>query len=99
MREFLHPDLNTIKVEQVLYALSDPTRLTIVKRLYESEEQSCAIFEDLGKKSNLSHHYRTLRECGLIHIRRDGRHSYMKLRHEELNQRFPGLLKSVVEAQ
>ncbi|GGL61911.1 ArsR/SmtB family transcription factor [Sporolactobacillus putidus] len=99
MREFFHPDLNDIKVEQVLYALSDPTRLAIVKRLYESGEQSCARFEDLGKKSNLSHHYRTLRECGLIYIRRDGRHSYMTLRQEEMNQRFPGFLESVVKAQ
>ncbi|MFB6467413.1 ArsR/SmtB family transcription factor [Cytobacillus sp. Hz8] len=99
MREFFHPDLDGIKVEQVLYALSDPIRLTVVKRLYKSGEQSCAVFEDLGKKSNLSHHYRTLRECGLIHIKRDGRHSYMTLRQKEMNQRFPGLLESVVKAK
>lgn len=99
MREFFHPDINELKIEQVLYALSDPIRLTIVKRLYECGEQSCAVFEDLGLKSNLSHHYRTLREYGIIFVRRDGRHSYMTLRKEELDSRFPGLLDSILKAK
>lgn len=99
MREFFHPDINELKIEQVLYALSDPIRLTIVNRLYEYGEQSCAVFEDLGLKSNLSHHYRTLREYGIIFVRRDGRHSYMTLRKEELDSRFPGLLDSILKAK
>lgn len=98
MREFFHPSLNDIKIEQVLFALSDPIRLQITQRLYKYGEQSCTTFEDLGLKSNLSHHYRTLREYGIVFVRPDGRHSYMSLRKKELDSRFPGLLDSIVKA-
>ena len=99
MREFFHPNLKDIKIEQVLYALSDPIRLEIARRLHAGGEQSCAVFEDLGQKSNLSHHYRTLREYGIVFVRRDGRHSYMSLRQEDLNARFPGLIDSILRAE
>lgn len=60
-------DLNKVTLTQILKSLSDPIRLEIVTKLFkESKECSCAIFNDLGKKSNLSQHYRNLRLNGLI---------------------------------
>ncbi|WP_100487329.1 ArsR/SmtB family transcription factor [Sporolactobacillus pectinivorans] len=100
MRPLIHPNIEDINLEQLLYALSDPTRLQIVTRLYNNQgEQSCSHFEDLGKKSNLSHHYRTLRENGLIHIRRNGRNSFLSLRKTELNKYFPNLIGSIMNIQ
>lgn len=66
-------DLNKVTLTQILKSLSDPIRLEIVTKLFkESKECSCAIFNDLGKKSNLSQHYRNLRLNGLISVRHFG---------------------------
>lgn len=90
-------DINKVTLTQVLKSLSDPTRLEIVSTLFkESQECSCEIFNALGKKSNLSQHYRNLRLNGLISIRRSGVHSYLTLRQEELDKRFPGLLRNII---
>lgn len=90
-------DIDKLTLTQVLKSLSDPTRLEIVSALFkENQECSCEIFSDLGKKSNLSQHYRNLRLNGLISIRRSGVHSYLTLRKEELNQKFPHLLRTIV---
>ena len=90
-------DISQVTLTQILKSLSDPIRLEIVARLFEANQEcSCEIFNDLGKKSNLSQHYRNLRKNGLISIRRSGVHSYLTLRQEELDQRFPNLLESIV---
>lgn len=90
-------DIDKVTLTQILKSLSDPIRLEIVATLFEeSQECSCEIFNDLGKKSNLSQHYRNLRINGLISIRRSGVHSYLVLRQEELNQRFPHLLEAII---
>ncbi|KRM05312.1 MAG: helix-turn-helix transcriptional regulator [Liquorilactobacillus ghanensis] len=92
----LSVDLDKIELPQILKSLSDPTRLSIVATLYSNNKEcSCAIFEHLGKKSNLSQHYRNLRLNGLISVRRSGIHSYLNLRKKELNQKFPGLLENI----
>ncbi|MDN6900585.1 ArsR/SmtB family transcription factor [Oenococcus sicerae] len=94
------PDININKIDltQLLKSLSDPIRLEIIAVLFmANKECSCAIFNDLGKKSNLSQHYRNLRLNALISIRRAGLHSYLTLRRKELDERFPGLLATIVD--
>jgi len=49
-------------------------------------------------KSTLSHHFKVLREAGVTHTRVNGTHRYVSLRREELEDRFPGVLDSVLEA-
>jgi len=49
-------------------------------------------------KSTASHHFKVLREAGLIRQRLDGRERLTELRLEDLEKRFPGLLKSVLAA-
>ncbi|MFD0898099.1 ArsR/SmtB family transcription factor [Loigolactobacillus binensis] len=91
------PKLADITLAGILKSLSDPTRLTIVAQLFAAEgEVSCAEFNELGKKSNLSQHYRNLRLSGLISTRREGRHSYLTLRTKELAIKFPQLLATIV---
>ncbi|MDO5089260.1 MAG: helix-turn-helix domain-containing protein [Leptotrichiaceae bacterium] len=93
MDKLFHPEIENIVLEQIFYALSDSTRLTIFKRLYGAEKEGkCGCFEDLGKKNNLSHHFKVLRENGIIKVRIDGRNRYISIRKDELNSKFPNLL-------
>lgn len=87
-----------LEVTAVLHALADPVRLAIVGQLDASAEPiSCGAFDvDVGK-STLSHHFRILREAGVIEsVRRDGRTVDNLLRRAAIDQAFPGLLDSVL---
>src|SRR5919107_632259 len=98
MRNLHHPRADEVTLPDVLHALSDPVRLQIVRALSECEEQSCSGVEASVSKSTLSHHFKVLREAGLTHTRVDGTHRYVSLRKVELDERFPGLLGSVLAA-
>jgi DNA-binding transcriptional ArsR family regulator len=98
MRNLHHPRVEEVSLPDVLHALSDPVRLQIVCALAECEEQSCSAVESSVSKSTLSHHFKVLREAGLTHTRVNGTHRYVSLRRDELEERFPGLLRSVLEA-
>ena len=96
MREPQHPPRGELDLSSVLHALSDPARLSIVRRLAYDGECHCGCFELGISKATLSHHYRVLREAGVIHCRPDGRKRYLTLRREDLEVRFPGLLDAVL---
>ena len=98
MRNLHHPRVDEVTLPDVLHALSDPVRLKIVRALAECQEQSCSAVEASVSKSTLSHHFKVLREAGLTHTRVNGTHRYVSLRRDELEDRFPGLLRSVLEA-
>ena len=84
----------------MLHALSDPARLEIVRRLSAgSEEWSCGRFELGLTTATLSHHFRVLREAGVVRTRPDGRKRLLSLRSDDLNARFPGLLAAVLSAR
>ena len=80
----------------MLHALSDPARLEIVRRLAAGDEWSCGTFELGLSKATLSHHFRVLREAGVVRTRPDGRKRLLSLRENDLNARFPGLLQAVL---
>jgi DNA-binding transcriptional ArsR family regulator len=98
MRNLHHPRVDEVSLPDVLHALSDPVRLQIVRALAEREEQSCSAVEASVSKSTLSHHFKVLREAGVTHTRVNGTHRYVSLRADELEDRFPGLLRSVLAA-
>ncbi len=82
----------------VLYALSDPARLEIVKGLQDGREKLCGQFGS-HKKSTMSHRFRVLREAGLTWTRTEGRYRFISLRRGDLDARFPGLLGAVLDAR
>nr|WP_202520671.1 metalloregulator ArsR/SmtB family transcription factor [Streptomyces sp. SID5614] len=82
----------------VFHALSDPTRLSIVRGLVGVDEQSCGALDIPLSKSTLSHHLKVLRDAGVTHTRIEGTHRYMSLRREDLDARFPGLLDVALKA-
>jgi DNA-binding transcriptional ArsR family regulator len=94
------PRHEDMRIESVLGALSDPVRLSIVRTLAatEGESRSCGSFGLAVSKSTASHHFRVLRESGIIRQRDEGRHRMTELRRPELDARFPGLLDSVIAA-
>ena len=99
MREPHHPSCEELELPAVLHALSDPARLQIVRKLADGDECTCGTF-DLGlSKATLSHHFRVLRESGVVRTRPDGRKRMLSLRDGDLNGRFPGLLDAVLAAQ
>jgi DNA-binding transcriptional ArsR family regulator len=97
MRTLHHPRIDEIALPDVLHALSDPVRLQIVRALAE-REQSCSSVEASVSKSTLSHHFKVLREAGVTHTRVNGTHRLVSIRRDELEERFPGLLDSVLGA-
>jgi DNA-binding transcriptional ArsR family regulator len=98
MRNLHHPRTEELTLADVLHALSDPVRLQIVRSLAEREEQSCSAVEASVSKSTLSHHFKVLREAGVTYTRVNGTHRLVSLRRDELEERFPGLLNSVLDA-
>ena len=91
------PTRKELLLTAVLYALSDEIRLGIVRQLAKKGEQPCGVFQVERPKSSLSHHFRVLRESGVVATRKDGKTLLNTLRSEDLEARFPGLLKAVVK--
>jgi DNA-binding transcriptional ArsR family regulator len=95
-----HPEINELELPAVLHALSDPHRLEIVRRLDgESEPRPCGTFDFDISKSTMTHHFRTLREAGVIRQERQGTTKMTELRREDLDARFPGLLNAVLSSK
>jgi DNA-binding transcriptional ArsR family regulator len=93
-----HPDRDHIELAAVLHALSDPVRLRIVAALAAGDEMTCKSFELPVVKSTCTHHFRVLREAGVIRQRLEGTTRMNTLRRADLDERFPGLLDSVLRA-
>lgn len=98
MRAFKHPQIEDVTVSDVLHALSDPIRLEIVCRLAGEHEASCSALDGGRPKSSMSHHFRVLRDAGIILSRPEGVAHMNSLRRVELDTRFPGLLDAVLAA-
>jgi DNA-binding transcriptional ArsR family regulator len=94
------PRPEDMRVEAVLGALSDTVRLSIVRTLAASdgESRACGSFGLTVTKSTASHHFRVLRDAGVIRQHDEGRRRMTELRRADLDARFPGLLDSVLAA-
>lgn len=99
-RPFVHPAIDDVSLESVLYALADPARLEIVRKLRSGGcPMNCtAAAPGNLPKSTQSHHYQVLREAGLIKSERRGTEVVNTLRCAEIDQRFPGLLPTIMQA-
>jgi DNA-binding transcriptional ArsR family regulator len=91
--------IDQLELPTVLHALSDPVRLRIVSQLASGGEQTCGKLDVPVAKSTCSHHFRVLREAGVVAQRVEGKCRFNRLRTDELEQRFPGLLDAVLLAQ
>ena len=96
MRPLSHPAQEDFRLPAILFALSDPNRLHIVRTLADGGEMMCRAVPVPLCKSACSRHYKVLREAGIIRMRRSGREFLNSLRRPELDARFPGLLAAVL---
>jgi len=98
-RDLPHPVREEIRLEGVLHALSDPMRLQVVRELAAvGDELSCSHFVLPVTKSTTTHHFRVLRESGVIRQVYRGTAKMNGLRRDDLDDLFPGLLDSVLTA-
>jgi DNA-binding transcriptional ArsR family regulator len=94
-------DLAEVDILTVLQALSDPVRLDIVRQLAtcsDPAELMCGQIDLPVSKSTGSHHLKALVRAGITTEREQGTCKFVRLRRDELEQRFPGLLDSVLQA-
>jgi DNA-binding transcriptional ArsR family regulator len=99
LEEPWHPDRDDIDLVTVLQALGDPVRLQLVRLLDEAAGAvNCRELQMQlpVAKSTASHHFKVLREAGVVHCELDGTRRYYTLRHDDLEARFPGLLASIL---
>ncbi|ARE75624.1 helix-turn-helix domain-containing protein [Streptomyces avidinii] len=90
-----HPSREEMSLLTVLNALSDPLRYAVVGALLREPEgtaRTCASFNLPVSKSTITHHFRILREAGLVQQVDRGNSRAATLRRTDLDQRFPGLL-------
>ena len=91
-------DPGPLRLERVLHALGDAVRLGIVRQLARDGESSCAALNGNRSKSTMSHHFRVLREAGLVRTRNQGVTHMNALCTETVEAAFPGLLGAVIAA-
>src|ERR1700744_2069928 len=101
MRPLLHPSIEEVSVEGILHALSDPVRVAMFSDIVaQGCPQNCSNFLTVSDKaipkSTLSQHFKILREAGLIRSERRGVEMRNMARCNELEDRFPGLIKAIV---
>ena len=103
MRPLFHPSIEVVTVEGLLHALSDPVRVAIYADIVAQDcPQNCSNFlkvsDKVIPKSTLSQHFKMLREAGLIRSERHGVEMHNISRCAELERRFPGLIRAIVNA-
>lgn len=91
-----HPTRDQIRLEAVLTALGHPLRMNVLQVLAEGGEYPCGAIVDGVSKSTLTHHWRVLRESGVINQRAAGRTLLLSLRRDDLDARFPGLIDAIL---
>lgn len=94
------PKRRELRLDKVLAALADPTRLDIVQYLVSAgDELNCAACScPQRSKSTMAHHFKVLREAGLLGTREEGTQIFNHVRRADLDARFPGLLDAVLKA-
>jgi DNA-binding transcriptional ArsR family regulator len=91
------PTRTELDLVEVLQALADPVRLQIVRYLADADAPiACHEIPIPVAKSTGSHHLKVLREAGIVSAEVDGTRKYHTLRRADLDDRFPGLLDSIL---
>src|SRR5687767_12044579 len=94
-------DVSAAQVARLCHALSDETRVEIVRLLGAGERCVCELTDELdAAQSRLSFHLRTLKDAGVVTDRREGRWVYYALDHDAIDAiaGLVGALKSCTGA-
>ncbi|MFF0382698.1 ArsR/SmtB family transcription factor [Streptomyces sp. NPDC004286] len=93
-----HPD--EVPLLTALSALADPVRIQLIRQLAGHPDWvlSCSNFDVAVGRAAKSHHFAILRGAGLVEQRDQGPKRLNRLRREEFDARFPGLLDLTLRA-
>jgi DNA-binding transcriptional ArsR family regulator len=84
-------------LQEVLAAIADPVRLEMLRRLREDGGAvACSRLYDGISKSTASHHFKILREAGVIERSVVGGQTHQSLRIDEVEAAYPGVLSSIL---
>ncbi|SEB44360.1 MULTISPECIES: ArsR/SmtB family transcription factor [Rhodococcus] len=95
----MHPATADLELGTVLSALSDGHRRRVIvelARLPVDAERTCQSFGMPLAKQTVTHHFKILRNAGLIKEVDYGNRKAISLRKHDIDQRFPGLLDVLV---
>lgn len=98
MKQYDHPAPEAFKLADILHALADPFRLSVVRKLVQHQPQACAPLQDGRPKSSISHHFAVLRKSGLLRTEVVGVTHMNSLCLQDMEARFPGLLAAILAA-
>ncbi|AWN41238.1 ArsR/SmtB family transcription factor [Methylobacterium durans] len=92
--ELSHPTMDEMDLGAIFAALADPLRRQVVMTLAADPDvvRDCSSFDLPVTKATRTHHFRVLREAGLIHQVDQGNSRTNRLRAAELRRRFPALV-------
>lgn len=95
------PARDELILTDVLDALADPLRLQIVKKLAAGGARACGGASPCPTipKSTLAHHFKVLRQAGILSTHAEGTQSINAVRRADLDARFPGLLAAILAAE
>ncbi|HEX6713476.1 MAG TPA: helix-turn-helix domain-containing protein [Thermoleophilaceae bacterium] len=93
-----HPKREELELPRVLHALSDPVRLQIVSSIANGGECAMGAIDVPVTKSTCTHHFKVLREAGVLQQRQAGTARLNTIRRDDLDARFPGLLDTVLRS-
>jgi DNA-binding transcriptional ArsR family regulator len=98
--ELTNPPVEELQLAAVLAALAEPARLKILRAVDDLGESNCSEIWDHtgigGTKSTMSHHYKVLREAGVVFMRWIGARKYVSIRRADLDARWPGLIDAIL---
>jgi DNA-binding transcriptional ArsR family regulator len=95
-----HPDASEITLQPVLEALVDPVRRSIVRQLaVAGEDIRCGTFDISVTRTTGTHHFKVLRQAGIIRQYYEGTAKMNTLRRAELERTLPGLLDAIIAAE
>ena len=92
-------NLKKMPLSSIFDALSDPVRLEVIVSLLHQDEITCGECKQTVSKSTMSHHFKVLREAGLIQKREKGTAHFLSVRRADIEARLPGLLALLSKAK
>lgn len=94
-----HPSIDEFDLSKILHALSDANRRKVIVKLAaqpDGTEQLCSEFGTPWAPSTRTHHFKVLRNAGLVWQRDVGNGRMTRLRRTDLEEVFPGLLDQII---
>lgn len=88
-----------MELSSMFRALSDDLRRRVVRELAEDQTDSpraCGTFDLPITKASRTHHFKVLREAGLVTQEHYGNGSTLTLRRAEIDAALPGLLEALL---